>query len=191
MRFLSLRLTQENIFSFLFISSLTTALFYTGLNTWLFSTCYIFLVLCMAIVLKQRFHKSIDVAINGIFISSGLLLLWFGISIFPSQIKYLSIYNFFWLGSFIIVFFIYTLNHSREYIWHTTWPAVLILVCFWACYGLIQYFYLHEPINASFLNRNSLAALINLALIPTSGYFLLKEKERPWKNLTTLSLVFY
>lgn len=175
------KLTENKIFSLLFISSLASALFYTGNNIWLFTTSYILIILSLALVLKQRFYKPINISINGILISTTLLLIWFAISIFPSQIKYLSLYNFFWVGSLIIVFLIFTLHENKDLIWKSVWPAILLLVLIWAIYGLVQYYYLHVPSNASFLNRNSLAALINLALIPASGYFLMNESERPWK----------
>lgn len=180
---LFLKLTENKIFSLLFISALTSALFYTGNNTWLFTVSYLLIVLSIALILKQRFYKSIHISINGILVSSVLLLIWFAISILPSQIKYLSLYNFFWVGSLIIVFLIFTFHENKDQIWKNIWPAILLLVSTWAIYGLVQYYYLHVPPNASFLNRNSLAALINLALIPASGYFLLSEKDRPWKFL--------
>lgn len=169
--------------SLLILSSLLTALFYTGNNTWLFTSSYIFLVLYLTLTLKQRFYNSIEMPINGIFISVALLLVWFGISIFPSQIKYLSLYNFFWVGSLLIVFLIFTFSENKDQLWNKIWPGILLLVTIWAIYGLVQYYYLHVPTNATFLNRNSLAALINLALIPASGYYLLNENERPWKSL--------
>ena len=96
---------------------------------------------------------------------------------------YLSLYNFFWVGSLIIIFLIFTFHQDKDKIWNNIWPAILLLVLIWAIYGLVQYYYLHVPTNASFLNRNSLAALINLALVPASAYFLLKEKDRPWEFL--------
>ncbi len=180
---LFLKLTENKIFSLLFISSLASALFYTGNNTWLFTTSYILIILSLVLVLKQRFYKPINISINGVLVSSVLLLIWFAISIFPSQIKYLSLYNFFWMGSLVIVFLIFTFHDNKDQAWKNVWPAILLLVLIWAIYGLVQYYYLHVPTNASFLNRNSLAALINLALIPASGYFLLSEKDRPWKLL--------
>lgn len=171
------------LFSFFFISALTFSLFYTGNNTFLFTASYLPLVFCLIIILKQRFSSPINIPINGILISSSLLLLWFAISIFSSQIKYLSIYNFFWVGSLIIVFLLFTFNENKDEVWKGVWPAILLLVLTWAVYGLVQYYYLHVATNATFLNRNSLAALINLALIPTAGYFLLNENERPLKAL--------
>jgi len=178
---LFLKLTENKIFSLLFISALTLALFYTGSNVLLFTITYILIILSLALVLKQRFYKPINISTNGIFISACLLLTWFAISIFPSQVKYLSLYNFFWLGSLIIVFLIFTFYDNKDQAWENIWPAILLLVLIWSIYGLIQYYYLHAFPNASFLNKNSLAALINLALIPASGYFLLNEKLRPWK----------
>ena len=185
------KINQNNLFSTIFIISLISALFYTGNNTWLFSASYILIFLSFVFILKERFYNSIDIPKNGILISSVLLLTWFAISIFPSQIKYLSLYNFFWLGSLIIVFLIFTFNENKNQVWNNIWPGILFLIFIWAIYGLVQYYYLHVPTNASFLNRNSLAALINLALIPASGYFLLNENARPWSfiNNKTLALI--
>jgi len=180
---LLLKLSENKLFSFFYICALASALFYTGNNIWLFATSYILIIFSLALILKQRFYKPINISINGIIISASLLLIWFAISIFLSQIKYLSLYNFFWLGSLIIIFLIFTFNENKDEIWKNIWPAILWLVVIWAIYGLVQYYYLRVPSNASFLNRNSLAALINLALIPASGYFLLNNKKRPWKLL--------
>ena len=177
------KLNENKLFSLLFISALTFSLFYTGNNVFLFTASYLSLVISLIIVLKQRFYSSVSIPINGILISSSLLLLWFAISIISSQIKYLSIYNFYWVGSLIIVFLLFSFNENKDEIWKAIWPAILLLVLIWAIYGLVQYYYLHEATNAFFLNRNSLAALVNLALIPASGYFLLKENDRPWKLL--------
>lgn len=178
------KINTSHLFSFLFTASLTAALFYTGNNTWLFASSFIFLILSFAVILKQRFFHSITIPVNGIFISAVLLLTWFGISIFPSQIKYLSLYNFFWVGSLVIVFLLFTFIDDKEQVWKKVFPLVLLLVFFWAIYGLVQYYYLRVPANASFLNRNSLAALINLALLPASGYFLIDSSVRNIKVLS-------
>lgn len=193
---LLIQLSNNHFFSLFFIASLASALFYTGNNTWLFTASYIFIVFNIYIVIKQRFYNSIAIPLNGILASSLLLLIWFAITIFTSQIKYLSLYNFFWVGSLIIAFVLFTINENKEQIWNSIWPAILMLVSIWAVYGLVQHYYLHVSANASFLNRNSLAALINLAIIPASGYFLLNEKDRPWSFLNnkilslTLVLLF-
>jgi len=179
------RINEIKLFSLCFITSLTAALFYTGNNSWLFSISYIFIVFNLIVVFIQRFEKPINLSFNGLFISAILLLSWFAISIFPSEIKYLTLYNFFWVGSFIIVFLIYGFHDNKDEIWNTIWPAILLLVVLWATYGLVQYYYLHVPTNATFLNRNSLAALINLALLPAVGYFLIdkKDKDSPFQNI--------
>ena len=177
------KIDSSLLFSVCFLISLLSALFYTGNNVWLFTSSYIFIVLNLAIVLRHSFYQSISISLNGIVIISTLLLTWFAISIFTSQIKYLSLYNFFWVGSLLIVFLLFSFNHNKEKIWNMIWPGVLIFITIWAIYGLIQYYYLRVPSNATFLNRNSLAALVSLAIIPCSGYFLLKENQRPWKSL--------
>lgn len=178
-----LKINENKLYSLFFISALASALFYTGNNIWLFTASYLFIIFNLALVLRQRFYHSIDFSLNGILISVVLLLCWFALAVFPSQIKYLTIYNFFWVGSLLIVFLLFSFNDKKDQSWIFLWPGILALVTVWAIYGLVQYYYLHVPTNATFLNRNSLAALINLALIPASGYFLLGENDRPWKNL--------
>jgi len=177
------KLNSTLLFSLFFLFGLLSALFYTGANVWLFTCSFIFIVLNIAIVLQQRFFQPINISLNGIFISVILLFIWFAISIFPSQIKYLSLYNFFWLGSLLLVFILFSFIKNQDNIWRIVWPGILFFITLWAIYGLVQYYYLRVPSNATFLNRNSLAALISLALIPASGYFLLKENQRPWKIL--------
>ena len=174
-----------------YIAALTAALFYTGNNVWLFTSSYLLIITSFAITFKQRFSRPIQISFNGIFISAVLLLTWFAISIFPSQVKYLTLYNFFWVGSLIIVFLISIFNDNQDKLWLNLWPGILLLVSIWAIYGLVQYYYLHVPANATFLNRNSLAALINLALIPAIAYFLLDKEDRPWEFLSNkiLSLI--
>lgn len=184
MAFLFNRFKKSSLTGSLIVFSLLTALFYTGNNIWLFTASYLFIIATLTTTFKQRFSQSIKVSLNGIFISTTLLLIWFAISIYPSQIKYLTLYNFFWVGSLIIIFLIFTLQDDQDKVWHKIWPGILLLVTLWAVYGLIQHYYLHVATNATFLNRNSLAALINLALIPTVAYFLLDETKRPWRFLS-------
>jgi len=181
------------IFSLLFISALTSSLFYTGLEPWQFMLSSIFLTLLLATILQHRFHKSTSIQINGIFTSVILLLIWYVISVAVSQIKYLSVHNFFLLGSILFIFILFSFENNKNKIWNTTWPLVLFLILIWALWGLVQYYYLNVATNASFLNRNTLAALINLVLIPASGYFLLEQQQRPWKLINTklLSIILF
>ena len=177
------KITTTRLNALFLIFALTSALFYTGNNVWLFAAAYYFITASIALTLKQRFSTPVKVSVNGTLISSLLLLAWLGISIFPSEVKYLSIYNFFWVGSLIIVFLIYILNDNQDKLWLKIWPGILLLVTIWAIYGLVQFYYLHVPTNATFLNRNSLAALINLALIPAIAYFLLANEEARFPSL--------
>ena len=189
-KFALINFSEDKLFSLFFLTSLTSALFFTGNNTWFFTASYILIIINLALVLNQRFYKPITLSLNGIVVTSILLLIWFAILIFPSQIKYLSIYNFFWMGSILVVFLTLTLSENKDKIWNLVWPIILFLVLIWAFYGLVQYYFLHVKMNASFLNRNSLSALINLVLIPAVGYFLLDEKYRPSKLINDKTLPF-
>ncbi|MDH5394852.1 MAG: O-antigen ligase family protein, partial [Gammaproteobacteria bacterium] len=185
------KINEHSLFSFLYIAALFSALFYTGNNVYLFSTAFTFISLTLTLVLKQRYSDSQPVFLNGIFISSLLLLGWFAIAVFPSQVKYLTLYNFFWVGSLIIIFLLFSFANKKNDIWHLVWPVTLFLVLFWALYGLIQYYYLHVPTNATFLNRNTLAALINLLLIPAVAYFLIDKAIKPWSWFNTKLASFF
>lgn len=180
----NIRLTFSGniIFSLLFISAFISALFYTGIDMSLFTLCFVLLTLCFTLVMRQRFYNPITFSINGVFVSAILLLTWYAISVFFSQITYLSLHSFFGLGSIFIIFILFTLLDSKDDVWKILWMVLLLLVFVWAIWGLVQYYYLHVATNASFLNRNTLAALINLVLIPASGYYLLDENQRALKT---------
>lgn len=187
------RFTENKLFAVLLIASLIAALFYTGLDMSLYSTCFVVLSLCFALVMWQRFKNPVSISLNPVFISITLLLFWYAVTIFTSDITYLSLHSFFSLGSIYIIFILYTLIENKDEVWKTIWPLLLLIVFIWAVWGLVQYYYLRIATNASFLNRNTLAALINLALIPASGYFLLDEKLRGWKiiNNKFFSLILF
>ena len=184
------RFTENTLFTLTYISAVVFALFYTGLDLWQFTVCGVLLSLSLGLVLKQRFYHSISININGISISAFLLLTWFGVSVFLNPIPYLGLHNFFLVGSLIIIFIIFSLHDYQDKIWNSIWPLLLLIVFIWAIYGLVQYYYLRVASNATFLNRNTLAALINLILIPTSGYFLLAAKQRPYKHISNTILAF-
>lgn len=188
-----LKMSESIQFSLLFISALISALFYTGLDIWQFTTSYVSLIFILAITLKQRFSQPISLSINGISISAVLLLSWFGLSILLNPIQYLGLHNFFLIGSLVIVFIIFSLYDKQEKIWNNAWHLIMLAVFIWAIYGLIQYYYLRVPSNATFLNRNTLAALLNLALIPACGYYLLNTSNRSCNkiNNAVLSIVLF
>jgi len=188
-----LRITENKVFSTLFIAALLTALFYTGIDMSLFTVCFILITLNFALVMRQRFYNPIALSINGVFVSAMLILAWYAISIFFSQITYLSLHSFFGLGSIFLIFALFSLLENKDDVWNTIWPLLLALVFIWAIWGLVQYYYLHIPTNASFLNRNTLAALINLVLIPASGYYLLDESQRSLRiiNRKIFSIILF
>jgi O-antigen ligase/Tfp pilus assembly protein PilF len=190
---LFLSFTINKFFSFLFMSALVCALFYTGIEIWQYTVCFILLTLNMAIVFQQRYQQPMPLPTSGIFVTVTLLLTWYVASVFFSPIKYLSVHNFFGLGSIFIIFLLFTFHNNKDKIWSTLWPLILLLVFIWAIWGLVQYYYLHVASNASFLDRNTLAALINLVLIPASGYFLLNKEQRPAliANDKVLSLILF
>ena len=180
---LSNKIKLDIITAGLFALALLAALFFDGTDIRFFTLSYFFIVLLMAGILSQRYQQALELPVNSLVILAITLLAWLGFSGFFATVRYLAIINFFWLGAFLLVFLLYSFYTSKTQLWKNIWPLIYALVVLWAIYGLYQHYYLQQSANATFLNRNSLAALINLALLPASAYFLLPAENRHWAFL--------
>jgi len=104
--------------------------------------------------------------------------LWLALSIIWSQVFFVSVINFWWLGCMPAVFWLYTLSSDRDRLWR--YSSILVLgfgLCL-ASVAIYQLIVLHEDPLSFFLNINSHAALLNLIALPTAGYFLVAAEDR-------------
>jgi O-antigen ligase len=180
------RLHQLNLL--LIIGAFIATLFFNGFDIRFFAFAYILL-------LGWLFANGISIYSNGY--SSGNLLLpvsmvlfwlWLGINILSSQVFYLSVVNFWWVGVFPLGFLAYTLSADKNQFWRFLFAALVVSIAVLCLYALYQIFILHDQPRATFYNKNSLAALINLLLLPLLASFI--DRSNRTHIYSTLGAVF-
>jgi O-antigen ligase len=107
-----------------------------------------------------------------------LFWLWLGIDIVFSQVVYLSTVNFWWVGVFPLVFLVYTFSNDKNIFWRYAFTFLILVVVILCIFALLQLFVLHDQPRATFYNKNSLAALINLLLFPLLAIMLLCKSNK-------------
>lgn len=167
-----------------FISSL----FFNGIDIRVFALVFILL-------LGWLFSNGINGYRNG-YVLGNLLIpvcillfwLWLGINIPFSQVVYLSVVNFWWVGIFPLAFLAYSFTPNRDTLWQPLFTLLVFIVVILCFYAIYQSIFLHELPRATFYNKNSLAALINLLFFPVLAYALIKSKLN--RDITTSSIIF-
>ena len=158
------RLHQLNLS--LIIGAFTASLFFNGYDIRFFAFAFILLLGWLFANVIQLYSKGYNSGNLLLPLSLVLFWLWLGINILSSSVFYLSVVNFWWVGVFPLAFLAYTLTTDKTEFWRWLFVALVVslaVLCFSALY---QMFILQEPPRATFYNKNSLAALINLLLLP-------------------------
>lgn len=131
------------------------------------------LLLCwLALALTRSYDSGLRIPLTPISLSLSLFWLWLAVSLAWSRVPVTSTINFWWVGTFVMVYWGYTLAPLRARIWTYVSPLVLagaIVLCAWA---LVQLFVFQQPPRASFINIHSFGALLMLVALPTTGYLL-------------------
>ncbi len=119
-----------------------------------------------------------------------LFWFWLGVSIFFSQVGYLSIVNFWWVGIFPLAFLVYSSTSDKDTLWGLLIKLITFVVFLLCIFALYQVFALHEQPRATFYNKNSFAALINLLLFPVLAFILLTTDRKQLIALLIALFIF-
>ena len=119
-----------------------------------------------------------------------LFWIWLGVSIFFSQVVYLSIINFWWVGVFPLTFFVYSTTPDKVALWKLLIKLITLVVFVLCIVALYQVFVLNDQPRATFYNKNSLAALINLLIFPVLAFALLNTDRKQLIALLTILFTF-
>ncbi|MHA1569405.1 MAG: O-antigen ligase family protein, partial [Alphaproteobacteria bacterium] len=176
----------------LILGALIAALFFNGYDIRYFALSMSLLTGWLAWTAWQLYRQPVTLGSTLLPTLMLLYWLWLAFSILFSQVTYLSVVNFWWVGALPLVFLGYTLSPERERLWHRLFPGLVILGLALTALALYQFFVLQGPPAATFFNKNSLAALLNLLLFPLLGVFLAGPRRAPaWLLGTSLfSFVF-
>ena len=159
------------------ICAFTSSLFFNGFDIRFFLLSFILLLGWLFVIGLRVYSNGFHSGNMLLPISILLFWLWLGINIFFSQVYYLSVVNFWWVGIFPLMFLAYSSTTHKDEFWKHLFPALIIIATALCLYALYQMYVLHMPPRATFFNRNSLAALINLLLLPLLAFLLNSNKK--------------
>lgn len=143
----------------LVLFSASCSLFYNGNAHYLYELSIAAAFIALAASLHATSGRVMTISFLGLFLTA--FVVWSGLSVFWSQVPYVSLVDFGALATAFAIYLIARLSRAGD----TPIPASLILVPIGGTIMsamLAQYFMGFEP-RAMFLNRNSAAALVNLA----------------------------
>ena len=168
---------HEPLCAALLLAALIFSLFFNGIRVECFTTSLALLNLWLACVLWQNYSYGLHVPNTGLTLSLTLLWLWLGLSLLWHPAPLIGI-NYFWIvGSLPLAFWIYTLSHDHNRLWHFLSRAALLTGIVLAVWAFYQVFVQHGIARSVFLDINSHAAFLNLIALPAAAYFLLQPPQ--------------
>ena len=166
------------------------SLFFNGIDIRFFALTFILLFSSLTLNTLNIYRHGWNMGHFLIPITLILFWIWLGISIFFSQVVYLSIINFWWVGVFPLTFFVYSTTPDKVALWKLLIKLITLVVFVLCIVALYQVFVLNDQPRATFYNKNSLAALINLLIFPVLAFALLNTDRKQLIALLTILFTF-
>ncbi len=179
--------------SLLFICALMPALLFKGPQIEFFAVTQIILVLWLGWIALRSYEKGFVLPKTGLALCLTLFWLWLAVSLLWSLAPNISVINFWWVGSLVLVFWLYTLTPDRDALWLHVAAILLVLGLVLALMGIYQVHILEQAARSIFETRNTHAAYLNLVALPASAYFLIfiMNKEQPKTYTIGLGVILY
>ncbi|MCR4298514.1 MAG: O-antigen ligase family protein, partial [Gallionella sp.] len=156
-----------------FICALMPALLFKGPQIEFFAITQIVLAIWLGWVTLQSYNTGFPIPKTSLTISLTLFWAWLVLSLTWSLAPSISAINFWWVGSLILVFWLYTLTPDRAVMWLRAAAILLVIGLVLALIGVYQVLVLEQQARSVFETRNTHAAFLNLVALPASAYFLL------------------
>lgn len=179
------------IWSTLFAGSFIASLFFNGTYIEYFAASLLLLCLLMLVVLWRGYQEGFQVPRSALSLFLTLFWAWLALGLLWSRVPYVSMVNFWWVGSFTLVFWLAILTPDAERCWHWASRLVFFIGLALAVTGLYQLLILSADPRSTFLSRNSHAALLILVSIPASAHFLLAQSGHRRNALAALLFIFF
>jgi O-antigen ligase len=189
----ALSLPSLHVSSLLFICALIPALLFKGPQIEFFAVTQILLVIWLGWVVLQSHRSGLSIPKTSLALCLTLFWLWLAISLLWSTAPSISVINFWWVGSLVLVFWLYTLTPDRDALWSHVAIILLVLGLVLALMGIYQVYILEQMARSVFETRNTHAAFLNLMAVPASGYLLLlmADKRAARRHAVLLAAVLY
>lgn len=179
--------------SLLFICALMPALLFKGPNLEFFAITQIVLVMWLGLIVLRSYDTGFHIPRSSLTLLLTLFWLWLALSLLWSTAPAVSVVNFWWVGSLVLVFWLYTLTPDRDAVWRHTAMILLVLGLVAALMAIYQVQIYGEQARSVFETRNTHAAFLNIIVLPASAYLLMLagHKETPRYQTVILGIVIY
>jgi O-antigen ligase len=165
------------LFALFFGGALVSSLFFNGTYIEYFALAGVLLTVLLLAVLWRGYNEGFRLPKTALALSLTLFWAWLALGLIWSRVPYVSMVNFWWVGSIALVFWLATLTPDIERCWQWASRAVFLVGLFLAGMALYQLLILGADPRSTFLSRNSHAAFLILVAIPASSYFLLAHQN--------------
>ena len=157
----SLSLPTVHVSSLLFICALFPALLFKGPQIEFFAVTQILLVMWLGCVVLQSHGSGLSVPKTALALCLTLFWLWLAISLSWSLAPSISVINFWWVGSLVLVFWLYTLTPDRDALWSHAAAIILVLGIVLALMGVYQVLVLEQQARSVFETPRSESGLLH------------------------------
>lgn len=178
--------------SLLFICALLPALLFKGPQIEFFAITQIVLVFWLGWIFLHS-YSGLSIPKTALALCLTLFWLWLALSLTWSLAPGISTINFWWVGSLVLVFWLYTLTPDRDALWSHAAAILLVIGLVLALMGIYQVYVLEQHARSVFETRNTHAAFLNLVALPASAYFLqtIANKAVPRRHSVILGAVLF
>lgn len=137
------------------------------------------LFLALGVRVFQAYETGLRLPRDALPVLLTLFWVWLGLTVLWSPTTYLSVVNVWWVGSLPFAFWLYRLAPEPDRLWRWLFSALVLIGTALALYALVQFSILHVDPRATFLDRNSLAAFLNLLALPLAAVYLCLAPSAP------------
>ena len=182
-----------HVSSLLFICALLPALLFKGPQIEFFAITQILLAIWLGRIVLQSYGPGLPVPKTALALCLTLFWLWLALSLSWSTVPSTSVFNFWWVGSLVLVFWLYTFTPDRDVLWSRAAAIILVLGVVLALMGIYQVLVFEQQARSVFETRNTHAAFLNLVTLPAAAYFLLlmADKGAPRHYPVMLGVALY
>ncbi len=169
------------------------SLFFNGMRIEYFSLSLFILLVLLLIVLWRGYSRGLSVPKTPVSIALTLFWAWLAITQLWTTVPYVTMVNFWWVGSAVFVFWLMSLAPERNHPFPGVYIAIVTMGVVLALLGIYQQLRLGIQAQSTFLTRNSHAAMMCLLAVPVSSHFLLAHgatRKAVWTTQILGSVLF-
>jgi O-antigen ligase len=172
----------------LFFLAVSSALYYHGFVADFFCIAQFLLLLWLLTALWHRGQEPVLLPRTALGLSLVAYVGWLAVTLTWGTVPNYNVITFWWLCSFPLAFWLYTVSPDREALWYRAALLVLILALVLSLQASYQLVVRGLEPKSVFIDINSHAAFIALIALPAAGYFLANFSARSKYDRKTIML---